>query len=123
MLKLKLFSLCLTACICVAAQERSKAKFGDVSVSDLSVRYYSIDSTAAAVVIADIGSCSFKGNSKGWFSLIFHHYRRVHILNKNGFGLANVAISLYRDGQYEEKIDKFKAITYNLENGKVVESR
>jgi hypothetical protein len=107
----------------ILAQEKNKIKFGDVSEKHFATRMYSIDSSANAVVIADIGSSQIEGNSKGWFSLEFRKFKRVHILNKNGYDIANVSISLYSDGDYEEQLEKLKAVTYNLENGKVVETK
>ena len=103
--------------------QKSPAKFGNVSEKDFSNKIYSIDSNASAVVIADIGSSEIVGNSKSWFSLEFKYYRRVHILNKNGYDEANVEIPLYNDGDNEEKLDNVKAVTYNLVNGKVVETK
>lgn len=47
----------------------------------------------------------------------------MHILNKNAYDLANVSIGIYTNGEAEEELDKLKAITYNLENGKVVETK
>ena len=103
--------------------QKSPAKFGNVSEKDFANKIYPIDSNASAVVIADIGSSEIVGNSKSWFSLEFKYYRRVHILNKNGYDEANVEIPLYNDGDNEEKLDNVKAVTYNLVNGKVVETK
>ncbi|MBN8685884.1 MAG: DUF3857 domain-containing protein [Chitinophagales bacterium] len=105
------------------SQEKAPVKFGSVSEKDFATKVYSLDSNASAVVIADIGTSTIEGNNKGWFSLQFKHYKRVHILNKNGFDIANVSVSLYSDGTDEESLDKLKAVTYNLENGKVVETK
>jgi hypothetical protein len=107
----------------VNAQDKTTAKFGDVSAKDFATKVYNLDSNANAVVIADIGSSKIEGNSKGWFSLIFKHYKRVQILNKNGYDIANVSVELYTNGTEEEQLDKLKAVTYNLENGKVVETK
>lgn len=104
-------------------QEKSKIKFGNVKPEDFQTKVYAIDSSAEAVVIADIGSSEIVGNNKGWFSLEFKKFRRVHILNKNGYDIANVSITLYDDGEDEEKLESLKAVTYNLENGKVVETK
>jgi hypothetical protein len=84
---------------------------------------YSIDSNAAAVVIADIGSTQIIGNSKGWFSLEFKHFKRIHILKQSGYDIANVEIPLYTNGQQEEELQSLKAYTYNFENGKVSETK
>lgn len=122
-MKLFICSLALLVSFSLFSQEKSKTKFGEVSAKDFETKVYSIDSTADAVIIADIGSSVLEGNNKGWFSLRFKHFKRVHILNKNGYDLANVAISLFSDGDNEEILDKVKAVTYNLENGKVVETK
>lgn len=114
----------LFACIGrIGAQEKSKAKFGKVTPDDFATKVYSIDSNANAVIIADIGSTQMVGNTKGSFSLEFKNYRRAHILNKNGYDVANVEISIYTNGNAEEEISNLKAVTYNLENGKVVETK
>ncbi|HMK26088.1 MAG TPA: DUF3857 domain-containing protein [Chitinophagaceae bacterium] len=113
----------LSLALQVTAQEKSKIKFGNVTEKDFASKVYPVDSNANAVVIADIGSSNIEGNNKAWFSLVYRHFKRVHILNKNGYDIANVSISLYSDGDDEEQLDKLKAVTYNLENGKVVETK
>ncbi len=118
---LSLFLLFFTLGLC-AQQSSPYVKFGKISAADLSRKTYPIDSGANAVVLSDIGEASIDGNSKGWFSIRFKRHRVVHILNKNGYKEADVEISLYTNGTDEEKLDKLKAVTYNLEGGKVVES-
>lgn len=107
------------------AQNNPEPKFGKVSPRDFSPDLGQVDTTTGAVIIADVGSSSFVGNNSGWFTLVYKHYRRVKILDRNGFGLANVEIPLYVDAKNnnEEKVDKLKAVTYNLENGQVVETK
>jgi hypothetical protein len=125
-MKKKLFChvfFCLLLSLQISAQEKNKIKFGDVSVKDFTSSTYSIDSNANAVVIADIGFSNIEGNNKAWFSLRFKHFKRIHILNKNGYDIANVSISLYSEGSDEEQLEKLRAVTYNLENGKVVETK
>jgi len=122
--KLTVFLLCL--CLLATqsfSQDKQPVKFGKVSPDDFKQKVYSIDSNANAVIIADVGSSEIVGNSKGWFSLEFKHYRRVHILNKNGYPEADVVIDLYTEGDREEVLNNVKAVTYNLENGKVVETK
>ncbi|MES1219922.1 MAG: DUF3857 domain-containing protein, partial [Bacteroidota bacterium] len=106
-----------------SSQEKSPCKFGKINPEDFQKKIYSIDSSANAVVISDVGSTEITGNSKGWFSLIYKRYTRVHILNKNGYDAANVSISLYKDADMEEELNSVKAVTYNLDNGKVVETK
>ncbi|MDP4265229.1 MAG: DUF3857 domain-containing protein [Bacteroidota bacterium] len=121
--------LLIPACICLAqltgyGQEKSGVSFGKVTPEDFKPAVYSIDSNASAVIIADIGSTEIEGNSKGWFSLEHKHYRRTRILNKNGYDAADVTIPLYTNGEGgEEELEVLKATTYNLENGRVVETK
>lgn len=115
--------LLLIACKAGIAQDKVNVKFGKVSLEDFAPKVYSIDSNAAAVVIADVGSSKIVGNVKGGFSLEFRRYRRVRLLNKNGFDIATEEIELYSDGDREEKLSDIKAVTYNVENGKVVEAK
>lgn len=120
------FVLTLLLCFFVFqsfAQEKAKIKFGKVTPEDFKPTVYAIDSSADAVVIGDIGSTEMVGNTKGGFSLEFKRYRRVHILNKNGYDIANIEIGIYTNGTLEEDLENLKAVTYNLENGKVVETK
>ena len=121
-MKILLCSVFAIASITLFAQKPT-IKFGKISAADFSKNVYEIDSNANAVVIADIGSSEVVGNSKGWFSLEFKHFRRVHILNKNGYDEADVQIPLYSNGREEEELSSLKAVTYTLENGKVVETK
>ncbi len=118
-----LFSFLLLFTLKATSQNKISTKFGNVSDKDFANKVYSLDSNASAVILADVGSTVIEGNSKGWFSLTYKQYRKAHILNKNGYDIANVSIYLYADGDAEEVLDKLKAVTYNLENGKVVETK
>ena len=107
----------------VFAQKTPEYKFGDISPEDFKRTVYEPDSSAAAVVIADIGSSEIVGNTKGSFSVSFKTFRRAQVLNKNGYSISNVSIPLYRSGQSEERLENLKAVTYNLENGKMVATK
>lgn len=104
------------------AQQKSPVKFGKISPEDFDLSKNNFDTSVSAVVISDIGSSEFEGNTKGWFTLVYKHQERIKILNKNGFEAANVEIPLYFDGKDEERLDNLKAYTYNLENGNVVKT-
>jgi uncharacterized protein DUF3857/transglutaminase superfamily protein/uncharacterized protein DUF3858 len=105
------------------AQDRSPVKFGKITAADFTLPARSFDSGAEAVVIADIGSSAFLGNNKGWFSLEFRHFKRIKILSKTGMEAATVEIPLFVSSTDQEKATNLKAVTYNLENGKVVETK
>ncbi|MGL5945861.1 MAG: DUF3857 domain-containing protein, partial [Sediminibacterium sp.] len=79
--------LCL-ATFLVNAQEKSNVKFGKIEPKDFDIQSALIDSSTNAIVIADIGSTYFEGNTKGWFSLVFKRIKRIKILNEKGFEAA-----------------------------------
>ncbi len=122
-LLLLIHGLFLLAMTVIGQGEKSRIKFGNVKPEDFQTKVYPVDSSADAIVIADIGSTEIVGNNKGSFSLLFRNFRRAHILSKNGYDIANVEIHLYNDGDDEEDLENLKAVTYNLENGKVVETK
>jgi len=117
------FIVCLLANAFLHAQDRSTAKFGKISPADFDIKAPSFDTAADAVVIADVGYSDFVGNPNGWFTLQYRHFKRIKILNKNAFSTATVKIPLYFSGTTSEKLESLKANTYNLENGKVVETK
>lgn len=105
-------------------QEKLKMKFGKVSPQDFEISSSLIDSNTNAVVVANVGSSVFEVNSaRNGFSLTFEQKKRIKLLNKNGFDAATVEIPLYIDGTTAEKLEGLKAYTYNLENGKVIETK
>jgi hypothetical protein len=115
--------LCLGVITGYAQRVSPYQKFGKITVEDLQRKVYPIDSGAHAVVLSDIGEAEIVGNNKGSFSIKFTRHRVVHILDKNGYEEAEMRIRLYTRNGAEEKLDGVKAITYNLENGKIVETK
>jgi hypothetical protein len=115
-------------CVCLlqnylCAQDKSNIKFGKISQEDFDLSKNKFDSGASAVILADIGNTSFEGNIKGDFTLIFKRLKRVKIISKSGFAVASESILLYSSGTDEEKLADLKASTYNLENGKITETK
>ena len=106
------------------AQDKTNYKFGKLTASDFNIPTSKLDSGANAIIISDIGSTSFEGNNKGYFTLVFTHYMRVKIVNKNGFNIGSQNIYLHHsdDGQYE-KISSIRGSTFNLENGNIAETK
>jgi hypothetical protein len=116
--------LCLAVSCCLLYGQKPPIKFGDVSLDDLKMTRYAKDSSAAAVVLADYGESVIEYNqSKEEFEIKFERIQRIKILTKDGLEHANFTIPLYHSGSNSESITGLKAITYNLENGKVVETK
>jgi hypothetical protein len=106
-----------------ASAQKPPIKFGNVPIEDLKMTVYSKDSSAAAVVLADYGESSLTYNQDKGFMLNYERIRRVKILTKDGLEWANYRILLYENTSGEEKLTALKAVTYNLENGKIVETK
>ncbi|MEO6538251.1 MAG: hypothetical protein ABIT07_07030, partial [Ferruginibacter sp.] len=123
--------LCKTACLsiciffCALQPMAQNITFGNVSPQDFNTSKLKVDTTKGAIIISDVGVSTFEGNNKGWFTLVFKHKKRILILNKNAFDLAKVEIPLYKSttSNNEEAIDKVRGSTYNLVDGKVVETK
>jgi len=113
----------MTFPILLRAQDKLPVKFGKVTPDDFKVTAAGLDSSADVVIVADLGTSSFQGNSRGWFDIEYRHSRRMRILKRAGFDAATIQIPLYADGTVMEKISGLKASTYTLEDGKVVETK
>jgi hypothetical protein len=123
-------ALLLFITICVAqknvfSQDKLPITFGKVSPADFELPISSvIDSSTNAVVIAEVGSIEFIGNKKNnWVSYVLKKNIRIKIINKRAFDLAKFALSLYGVGGKQDKIEDLQASTFNLENGKVIETK
>ena len=117
-LKLVYLAMAMISAACSFAQKNS-FKFETLLATDFSSKFYSIDSNATAVILADVGSTSFAGNKKGWFTMIFKRHERIRILKSPAMDLATVKIVLYRKEDDEESLEDVKATTYNEINGSV----
>jgi Domain of Unknown Function with PDB structure (DUF3857)/Transglutaminase-like superfamily len=103
--------------------QKSPIKFGEIPMEDMKMTVYPKDSSAEAVVLADFGESQLKYSQSSGFQLEFERIRRIKILTKEGLDWANFNIPLHRNNSDEEKISGLKAATYNLENGKIVETK
>lgn len=111
--------LCLTVTLTLA--QKSPIKFGIIPLEDLKMTAYDKDSSASAVILADYGEAYITITSLS-ATLNFERHVRIKILKKEGLKWADAQIQLYHSGSSEEKVLRLKATTYNLVNGKLVES-
>ncbi|MCZ8216122.1 MAG: DUF3857 domain-containing protein, partial [Cyclobacteriaceae bacterium] len=120
--------LLLVVAILIIAKNTSLAqkapiKFGDVPLEQIQMKSYPADSSAAAVILADFGESTIEYNPSNGFQLIFERIKRIKILTKDGLSEGDFSIPLYHDSDSDEKLATLKGITYNLEGGKVLESK
>jgi len=84
-------------------------KFGDVQLSELKMNKYSLDSSAAAVVLNEFGEAYF---DEGF--LIFEYHTKIKILTIDGLKLGNFEIPLRKRDSNKEEIYFIEAQTSNL---------
>ncbi|PWT72198.1 MAG: hypothetical protein C5B59_16375 [Bacteroidetes bacterium] len=104
-------------------QDKPNIKFGKISLEDFNLSKQ-IDSNDDAIVITDIGSAQYMSDYIDPIKLVYTRHRRMKILSKRGvMEAANVSLPIYLNGMKGQRITSFKAATYNLENGRVVETK
>lgn len=93
--------------------------FGKVSISDFSRT--DLDSNANAIVLNEFGRSSvFVDDYDNRVKLQHEYHVLIRINNKEGFKKANFEIPSYKRGSYvRDYFDELKAVTYNLENGRI----
>lgn len=115
-------AMALMANVSLIAQ-KAPIKFGDVPIEQIQMKTYTQDSSASAVILADYGETTIEYNDNSGFQLVFERTTRIKILTKDGLQWGDFSIPLYKDNDASEKISGVKGVTYNLEDGKVVESK
>ncbi|MFY0625925.1 MAG: DUF3857 domain-containing protein [Reichenbachiella sp.] len=100
-----------------------KLKFGKISIDDLKKSSYEIDTSASAIVLADIGKTEFRYNESSGISLLFSHHLRIKILKTEGYDQANQTIVYYTPSGEDEKVGAIKGYTHNLVDGKIVSTK
>lgn len=105
------------------AQEKQNIKYGKIDAAAFTLPDLPCLQGADAVYLSDIGSSEFIGNAKGSLSLAFKRHVRIKIVTSNGFDAADFQIPIYSSGNDAEKLVQLKGITYNLENGKIIETQ
>ena len=106
--------LIMSSVMMVSNAQNKPVKFGEIDIENLKMEVYPGDSSAGAVILYDYGMTTFDYN----LEISFTRHVRIKIFNTSEFDRANVEIPHYRG----DMVTKLKAATYNLENGKIVES-
>jgi len=95
--------------------------FGDVSIEMLASDKIEEFPDAEAVVLFDKGVSNFYEDEG--FNIRFERTKRIKILKKSGYRWSDISIPYYTDGFGKtEVIRDIKAITYNIEDGRVVKT-
>lgn len=119
-----LAALCLVFNYFESSAQKPPTKFGDVTVDELKMSQYELDSAATAVVLCDYGESELKYDQSQGFFLVFERITRLKILKREGYAYVDFMIPLYTaNHQYRDKLSNLKVVTYNLVDGKIVKSQ
>ncbi len=110
---------CLLLPVALVAQKKHP-KFGKISDEELSMTVYDKDTSAAAVVLWDIGETSFPYNMNTGFENNYDKFIRIKIFRKEGYEFAKFHFLLRKR---DEKLGSFSAATFNMEGGKLVKTK
>jgi len=119
-----IFGLLLLNFSTIEAQ-KVKHKFGKLNPGEAEMKFYEPDSSASAVILFDKGYSYFEyDNQLKDFKIIFKRTLRIKIFKKDAYSYADFEIPLYIGNHgAEEAVTSLKGKTFNLENGKVVETK
>ncbi|MCC8145039.1 MAG: DUF3857 domain-containing protein [Bacteroidales bacterium] len=114
----------IIVCFSVHSQESFSLAFGKISEAEATMTSYEADPEANALILYEVGKTSFVQNDERTSSFNAHMYKRsrIKIFNEEGLEYGNISIPYYTSGNQTEKIQDLKAITYNYENGNLVET-
>jgi len=99
--------------------------FGKVSEEELKEKFHPTDSSASAAVLYRSIKLSYEYTQSTGFKLVTDVRERIKIYKKEGFNYATVSELLYLSdsGNDKESFRGLKAYTYNLQDGKIDESK
>lgn len=116
------------ALVCLSLQnviaQKSPIKFGVIPMEDMTMKVYPADTTAPAVILTDFGRAEMSILTTS-VRMNFERHIRIKILKNDGLEWANAKIRLDHDGtgSAEERVTNLKASTFNLVDGKIVETK
>lgn len=105
---------------CALAQDHG-FPFGQVTYRELEMRRYEKDTSANAVVLNEFGETYIQDGDH--FNLIHEYHVKIKILKQEGVEDATVEIPLYKSSNGKEKLNTYKASSFNIENGSIKETK
>lgn len=100
---------------------QEQIEFGKVTKEELTEVEYEKDKSANAIILYKKRYTYFSFFSSS-VVLTTKIHKRIKIYDKEGFDFATEVINLYKTENDDEDVKNIKAITYNLENDKIVET-
>jgi len=100
-----------------------KYKFGKVSKAELYEKSCPLDKEAHACILYKKRDTHFEYDEEEGFVIKEEYYFRVKIYDKEGIDEGIRSIPVYYNDKNAEKVINLKAVTYNLERGKIVKTK
>lgn len=122
MKKLAINLLLLLSCTILYAQENYTQEPGKVTQYEMSMKEYSEDPDAEALVIYDLGEYFFSGTDHRGLLLYMKRKTKIKILKQAGVKYATIEIPYYTENRDWEMIYNIEATTYNYGDGKLTKS-
>lgn len=100
-------------------------ELGKVTIAELQEKAHPKDTTAPAAILFKKGKTFLTYNKDRGFSLNNVYEFRIKIYKKEGLNWANQKVRFYigYESLNEDRVDISDAVTYNLENGKIVKTK
>ncbi len=123
-----LVTLLTTYFALTAFAQKAPIKFGKIDEKDLEMTVYPKDSAASAVILCDYGDARVQYNPAiDRFEIIYYFHKRIKIFKADPSvlsSLGNINITYrYYSPKDQELITHLEATVYELENGKIKESK
>jgi len=124
MSKLTFLLSCFPFFVSVLFAQEISLKYGKITTDELNMKMYSKDTTATAVILYDDGNASYAYLPTIGFKVKLEHKRKIKILKHEGVEEATITIPYYYTCPGDkENIDNLEATAYNLDKGKVVQTK
>ncbi|MFD2891884.1 transglutaminase domain-containing protein [Flavobacterium chuncheonense] len=113
----------LLALLLITNNYAQKIELGEVTKEELLEKSHPTDPTAVAAILFQRGETYFEYTYDNGFTLVTDVETKIKIYKKEGFDWGKFEIELYKYGGKKELVTFSKAVSYNLENGKIVKSK
>ena len=126
---MKRFSfICILAMILISADAFAQTieinkRFGKVSKEEVEMKEYPADTSASAIMFYENTLVSIDFDASGGFKLNTKKHQRIKILKEDGLDWGDVEMIYYYSNILRDNISGIDVVTYNLVDGKVVETK
>ena len=124
----RVFLICILAAILIPADAFAQSievnkRFGKVSKEEVEMKEYPADTSASALMLYDNTLVSIDFDASGGFKLNTRKHQRIKVLKEEGLDWGDVEIVYYYSNNLRDNITGIDVVTYNLVDGKVVETK